>query len=638
MENFYRAFNSPARPRNSNEPPLLDSGERCPRVLQFPTIPPSSSASSKARNRSSSGFPIMMTMHFMTGSSHPRRLLQIHQYLESVLGIEVDYYARIALLVAFSTEGDMVTVQGLFDEWRDKGRIQGGKEMYSAIIHGLVGNNSRDLTPYDLRSDAFGGAGSRMEFGMTSATSSTAIRNGRVTQMYAALELFYDLLQRGGTPTYEIYHSLIVGMACFKNDLEAAELLLDHMIVTKKKPYVQVLHVMCREYTRQRNFAGAERIFWMLREYGIKPKPLTCNVMLKAIFQTSTVDALEYIADHPYRSKEDGPLEQTLDSERLTLNWKRQKVRELRDYMQETGTVPDNVTFSTLFYGYGHMKDGYPDLRATLVEMARSSKVEPNLVVLSSLLFAHLNHGELQISETVLDEMLLRARQGQAMTPISTKAKEQLPSPFKKVLDSRPAPIKGPSAYRTPLPLYPSKGVFHALMLAYVERQDIDGMERILDKLIQAQHEQHNLVRELAWTSEDIVEADLEADEFTANIMLLGYASQGDLEKAEMIQSQILSHPDWTSRHLFWERESSREELLAFVRQQGSKEQVKNAVKLSLDEPVSSAVKTSQAIEEKGQLDPTLELDDDIEIDVTTLAAKLKNLQKSIPTHKSSKS
>jgi len=77
---------------------------------------------------------------------------------------------------------------------------------------------------------------------------------------------------------------------------------------------------------------------------------------------------------------------------------------------------------------------------------------------------------------------------------------------------------------------------------------------------------------------------------------------------------------------------------LAFVRQQGSKEQVKNAVKLSLDEPVSSAVKTSQAIEEKGQLDPTLELDDDIEIDVTTLAAKLKNLQKSIPTHKSSKS
>ncbi|GJJ73736.1 hypothetical protein EMPS_06094 [Entomortierella parvispora] len=595
LENFYRVFNTLAAPRHSNEPPRKDSGERCPWVLQVPTIQPSPPKSSTSRSRSIPAFPATVTLHFMAGSSHPKRLLQIHQYFESVLGIEVDYHARIALLVAFSATGDMVTVQGLFDEWRDSGTIQGGKEMYSAIIRGLVGNNSRDRKSHGSYSDALS-AGSSIEHGMTSATSSTAIRNGKVTQMYAALEMFYDLLQKGGTPTFETYHSLIAGMACFKNDMEAAELLLDHMIVTKKKPYVQVLHVMCREYARQRNFAGTERIFWMLREYGIKPKPLTCNVLLKAIFQTSTVDALEYMAEHPHQSSGAHPIEHGLDAEQLALNWKRRKVKELRDYMQETGTESDSVTFSTLFYGYGHMKDGYQDLRAALKDMVDSSKIEPNLVVLSSLLFAHLNHGELKIAESILDQMLLRGSQGRPLTPTPTVR----------------------------------KGVFHALMLAYVEHQDIDGMERVLDKLIRAQHEQFELSR----SSDSLIAADLNADEYTANIMLLGYVSQGNLEKAELVQSQIQSHPEWKSRHLFWERESSRQELLAFVRQKGSKEQIDKAIQLPADESLLSTVKPG-ATEGKEELDPAVELDDDIEIDVTTLAAKLKSLQQSIPAHTS---
>lgn len=585
-----------------------------------------------------------MTLQFMAHASHRSRLLQMHQYFESVLGLEIEYHARIALLVAFSTAGDMITVQQLFNDWRRSDKIVGGKEMYSAVIRGLIGNNSLDLTPRDGGYESLHGWKGDASGMSTSATLSTATRNGRLTQVYAALELFYDLLRRGGTPTFETYHSLVVGLAAFKNDMEAAELLLDHMLVTKKKPYVQVLHVMCREYTRQRNFAAAERIFDMLREYRIKPKALTCNVMLKAIFQTSTQDALEYMADHHDAFLTRGLQGAgALSDEHLVLQWRRRKVQTLRDYMQETMTLPDNVTFSTLFYGYGFMKDGYPDLRATLAEMTLiSSRVEPNLVVLNSLLFAHLNHGKLEIAESILDQILSMSSDYdpklQLQSVNATAEQQRSPfHPFKRRDQKLTAPVKGPSAYRDPLPLFPPKGAFHALMLACVEHQDIEGMERILDKMIQAESRQHHFLQDAARNSKEVAfkPINLDADEHTANIMLLGYVSQGSLEKAEMVQAQIQSRPDWKSRALFWKRESSRQELLAFVRQQGSQELIQQAIQESVGgEESPSAYQNNKTL--LGQGGGDMELDDDIEIDVTTLSAKLKSLQKSIPLGKSS--
>ncbi|KAG0051236.1 hypothetical protein BGZ83_003987, partial [Gryganskiella cystojenkinii] len=661
QENFYRAFNTADRPRNSNEPPLLDSGARCPAVLTFPIQNTSSSISSgsgsAATSTSTPTSTFTMTLQFMAFSSHPRRLLQIHQYFESVLGLEIDHHARVALLVAFSAAGDMVTVQQLFNDWRNQGKVIGGKEMYSVVIRGLIGNNSPDLTPRDSYGDFKGFKNELVRINTT--------RNGGTTQVHAALELFYDLLKRGGTPTFEIYHSLIVGMAVFKNDMEAAEMLLDHMIVTKKKPYVQVLHVMCREYARRKDFQAAERIFGMLQEYGIRPKALTCNVMLNAIFRVSSVDVLEYMADHPQdvsQSTWNSSHAVTIsEEEHLVLQWKRQKIQALRNYMQETGTLPDNVTFSTLFYGFGYMKDGYPDLRKTLAEMTlQSSRVEPNMLVLNSLLFAHLNHDKLKTAETILDRMLSMADSHKEQRPVqdvtmTRKGSKQQPSPFKD--QTRPA--KPLSIERDPQPLFPPKGAFHALMLAFVEHHDIEGMERILDKMIQAQVRQEQVLQ-AAWDSyydnskkqknqviiDDQVECDeepghipdkiphvnLEADEYTANIMLLGYLAQGDLEKAKMVQAQIHARPDWRSSSLFWERESSRQELLAFVGQQGSQEIVRRSIEADSVLLSPALKKQRKAVMEQGELDSAAELKDDIEIDVTTLSAKLKSLQKSIPS------
>ncbi|KAG0062431.1 hypothetical protein BGZ90_003085 [Linnemannia elongata] len=637
QESLYRAFNSSAKPKSLSPPRGQQDTLRIPYGKPSTISKPStkSSAASATTRPTTSTF----TMHFL-GQSHAKRLLQMHQYFEQVLGIPIGYNARIALLVAFSSRGDMITTLNLFRQWQrpssirgaytDRGGVGGGKEMYSVVIRGLVGRNFQDSE--------------RRSFYVQDDPTS-GIRNQGVTQVYTALELFYDLLRQGGTPSFETYHSLIVGLSTFKNDMEAAELLLDHMIVKKKRPYVQVLHVMCREYARRKDFVAVERIFGMLKEYGIRPRAVTCNVMLRAIFQMSTLEALQYLG--------------------------------------HTATT----TFSILCYGFGHMRSGFPDLQEVMVEMVQGpSAMKPNLVVLNSLLFAHLNHGKIRKAESILDQILLSFHPFEdflyAQTP---RRRQQSESPFRKhaststittgMLKEEP----NLSDHNLPrIPMVPGKGAFHALMLAYVEQGDISSMERIVDKMIQTQHQQrdqHYQRRQLAarlsksskgrsWSSSPTLrhlKVDLEADEYTATIMLLGYLTQRDLVKADLIQQQIRAHPDWRSSSLFLDRDENRQELIDFVRHQSSKEIARRSLLQSATEEddgdfvesgqrsviedikaatgVGTATVTTTTTTKPLSGDLQGELDDDIEIDVTTLSAKLRGLMNSTsPTTSSSSS
>ncbi|KAI1315246.1 hypothetical protein EDD11_001078 [Mortierella claussenii] len=660
QESLYRAFNTQQMPKHTEYPE-----HKRKRIQGNPVVPasrllvkcddvsnPGRVISGTSDIRLAGSQPMMHTLAFLN-SSHAKRLLQMHQYFEQVLGLKIAYYAKIALLVAFSIRGDMVTVHKLFRQWRDtstqygssstkQGQQRqrkthpgpGGKEMYSAIIRGVVGRNFQEPSfhPFYVIRD-----------------NATGTRNCGVTQMYAALELFYDLLRRGGTPTFETYHSLVVGMSTFKNDMEAAELLLDHMIITKKRPYVQVLHVMCREYVRRKEFPAAERIFGMLKEYGIRPMALTCNLMLKAVFQLSTADTLLHLGSNSATTSVAGPNHQLglpdEDVHAKAQQLKRQKIQELRHYMEENGAVPDETTYSTLFYGFGHMEDGYPDLRSAMVEMTRreGSKVEPTLIVLNSLLFAHLNHGKIKVAESILDQMLQSTH---SVTIGSPLGRRQLRSPFlpskaghhdgNGLDDAREA--RSTKVRRTRM--VPGKGTFHALMLAYVEQGDIAGMERVLDKMIQIRRDMKQ---------GQVPYSRLEADEYTANIMLLGYLTQGDLDKVEHIERQIHARQDWATSSLFLERKEHRQQLVEFVRQQGSKvvvEQIVQKGALSDDDlrgdrldPTGAAHASSNPTNEaKAEIPNPLsgnvdgELDDDIEIDVTTLSTKLRGLLKSSST------
>ncbi|KAG0023343.1 hypothetical protein BGZ82_010759 [Podila clonocystis] len=512
----------------------------------------------------------------------------MHQYFESVLGLPIGYYARIALLTAFSTAGDMITTTALFDSWRNQpvssgdtthSRARVGKEMYSAVIRGLVGRNFQDAhyNPFRAARDA-----------------RTSVRNNGTTQMYAALELFYDLLRRGGRPTFETYHSLIVGMSVFKNDMEASELILDHMLVTKKRPYVQVLHVMIREYTRRREFRAAERLFDMLKEYRIRPKALTCNMMLKAVFDMSPLEAQECMG----RKRQE------------VTSFKRAKVAELLAYMRHNKVELDQVTYSTLIYGFGHFPrgEGYPDMKRTMAELAQS-RIEPNLAVLSSLLFAHLQQGKLTKAEVLLDQMVGLSHQEQQVYSMSKSEDaqqdefQQRPSPFSRMSSQTNRNNhyeKQPSSERAVL----GKGPFHAIMLAQIEHGDVSGMERVLDKMMAAAEDNHRFL--LTLTPAEVKRypvVDLKADEHTAKILLLGYLTSRDFAKAELVQAQINARPEWAHLH----------QLSPLVLQDAPK-------------PVLLTDEDSVLGELEG------ELDDDIEIDVTTLSAKLRGLMKSAPS------
>ncbi|KAI8602565.1 hypothetical protein EDD21DRAFT_352643 [Dissophora ornata] len=663
QENLYRTFNTMAKPKQSvyPRPPLgrdhdmeqEDSLQRIPQsrlnvrygeVSTSTTSTPSAEASSR-----------IFALHFLD-QSHAQRLLQIHQYFEQVLNLKIDYYSRIALIVAFSTQGDMVTVQKIFRQWqqlanRSQSSTQqrqqqygpgtGGKEMYSAVIRGLVGRNFEDPAR-------------RRHFLPPQDPTASEFRNHGATQIYAALELFYELLRKGGTPTFETYHSLVVGMSTFKNDMEAAELLLDHMLIKKKKPYVQVLHVMCREYTRRREFPAAERIFGMLKEYGIRPKAMTCNLMIKAVFQMSNIEALQYLEQRTLSNNQGLPEDLNARARQL----KREKIYELRQYMRETGTAPDESTFSILFYGFGHLEDGYPDLMKTMVEMSQEQpRIEPNLPILTSLFFANLNHGKVKTAESILNQTLSSTHsERDAAAIVGIKRKGQTASPFGEQRRLQDGEVgedanedeKVVKIYNK-LVMVPGKGSFHALMLAYVEQGDITGMERVLDKMIQIRQQQQQQQQQFQAQGGQNLQTrsgrlktfkyrptiplvDLEADEYTANIMLLGYLKQRDLDKVDLIRKQILSRPDWKSSSLFWDREESRQQLTNFVREQSSKAIVERSLLDSDGDLPLLSRDMSLGDNVEG------ELDDDIEIDVATLSAKLRDLMKSSSSTSSSSS
>ncbi|KAG0205595.1 hypothetical protein BGX28_002800 [Mortierella sp. GBA30] len=631
QESIYRLFNTSATPAHVS---FLSGRKAKDRIS--PTI----SITYQRTLQDGREEPSTFNLQFIT-QSHSKRLLQMHQYFQQVLGLPIGYFSRIALVVAFASRGDMITAMNIFREWQQDRPGTGGKDMYSAIIRGLVGNNYQTNTserPHRISKDW-----------------KTGIRNHGVTQMHAALELFYELLRQGGTPTFETYHSLIQGLATFKNDMEAAELLLDHMIMTKKKPYVQVLHIMCREYARRKDFVATERIFGLLKEYGIKPRALTCNIMLRAIFQMSTLEALQYLGPHYHHQAEHPTEVQEEDLEEMAQQLKRQKIQQLREYMDENGTVPDETTFSTLVYGYGHMKDGYRDLEATVKEMSQlQPPTEPNLVILNSLLFGNLNHGQVKRAEAILDRMLATEHPIDRSVHLQQQPRMQVSSPFQKrsgpktrakqELVVTQGEENEVTETRRPF-MVPGKGTFHALMLAHVERADILGMERILDKMIQAHQQQSASSRQTVQSRSrslsppDIV--DLEADEYTANIMLLGYLGARDFSKVDLIQKQIRSRKDWRSSTLFWDREEDRCELVEFVKQQSSKEVVRRSLLESADQedvdhrmddgPKGSSSDTTSSSTSRTVIDPLSdnlqgELDDDIEIDVTTLSAKLRCL------------
>ncbi|KAF9990600.1 hypothetical protein BGZ75_000797 [Mortierella antarctica] len=648
QESIYRVFNSPSTPRLVSFP-LLDHVDReddnASRNPILSTISVHRRCNDdddddvKNAGPRSSG-STLLNMKFIT-QSHAKRLLQIHQYFQDILELPIGYLSRIALLVSFASRGDMITVHQLFRGWQQDRLSTGGKEMYSAVIRGLVGSNFQDSDrlPFHVGKD-----------------HKTGIRNHGTTQIYAALDLFYELLRQGGTPTFETYHSLILGLATFKNDMEAAELLLDHMIIKKKKPYVQVLHVMCREYVRRRDFPAAERIFGMLKEYGIRPRALTCNIMLRAVFQMSTLEALQHLGHTTPSSAselsvqqpsyQDYRHQQHKDLEAMALQLKRQKIHEIREYMRENDAVPDEATFGTLVYGFGHLKDGYADLEDIMKEMSRlHPPMEPTLIILNSLLFANLNHGRVKKAEAILDRMLAMQPQGPT-TPLQQR--QQLPSPFQnKQFQNAERRRRKQEMTRKTLPTVPGKGTFHALMLALVERGDIQGMERVLDKMIHTNRQQSTVIPVAVTTTANIQapfspsKVNLDADEYTANIMLLGYLSVRDFTKVDLIQSQIRARADWRSSSLFWDRDEDRRELIEFLRQQSSREVVRRSLledsQQNDDDPErhgsgSRSLNGSSAIHAEG------ELDDDIEIDVTTLSAKLRGLMSSSSSSPSSSS
>ncbi|KAF9575130.1 hypothetical protein EC968_004356 [Mortierella alpina] len=655
QESIYRVFNSRSTPRHVSFPILDHAHQDDGNATRKPILSTisvrhrcdgdgSDENGVVQRKGSGSSQSTVLHMKFIT-QSHAKRLLQMHQYFQDTLELPIGYLSRIALLVAFASRGDMITVHNLFRGWQRDRSSTGGKEMYSAVIRGLVGTNFQDSDrlPFHVARD-----------------HRTGIRNHGTTQIYAALDLFYELLRQGGTPTFETYHSLILGLSTFKNDMEAAELLLDHMIIKKKKPYIQVLHVMCREYARRRDFPAAERIFGMLKEYGIRPRALTCNIMLRAVFQMSTLEALQHLGyitpssasdlsaqpsserDHPHQQQQS----QHEDLEATALQLKRQKIQEIRDYMRENDAVPDEVTFSTLGYGFGHMKDGYADLEDIMQEMSRlQPPMEPTLIILNSLLFANLNHGQVKKAETILDRMLAT----QPLGPAAPQQRRQLPSPFQnKQYQKVERQSRKQEMARKCEPTVPGKGTFHALMLAFVERGDIEGMERVLDKMIHTNRQQSTITAAARTTTAKMQaslppnKVDLDADEYTANIMLLGYLSMRDFTKVDLIQSQIRARTDWRTSSLFWDRDEDRRELIEFLRQQSSREVVRRSLLEESDERKdgdperdrsgsgSSAPHSKGAMASDSSSDPAEgELDDDIEIDVTTLSAKLRGLMSS---------
>ncbi|KAF9427495.1 hypothetical protein BGZ94_004796 [Podila epigama] len=556
MESIYRAMNSPYPPHDRGG---KSEGTYSPMAIRLPSpgnvdaAPPRSTTTTTETTETETAITSTDTeppppdpptdaldnvfLQYQR-HSHKARLLQMHDYFESVLGLQIAYHARIALLVALCSAGDMITAKTFFDKWMSEplkdGKPSVGNEMYSVMIRGLVGKNAINTgyIPFSSTQD-----------------SSTAVLNGGVTQMYAALEQFYDMIRQGRTPQFEIYHSLIVGLSTLENDMEGAEMLLDHMIMLKGRPYGQVLHVIIREYARRRDFISAERIFSLQREYNLDPKAVTCNVMLTAIFTMSLHQAEQYLQQSPEMVKKIAGAPDPL------VALKRVKSTEMLDLMRKHDVVPTERTASILIYGFGHFPpgEGHAEI-VRVVNDLRERRLEPNLVILNSLVYAYLHQGNVNRSEKWLDKLvnlthkihkalLKNSKEGQVVEKY-----QQKPSPFQYSDRQKKGLIKDKEEFLGRSVL--GKGPFHALMLAFIEEGKINAMERILIKMKEADEFLHHVrARMTPQQVKFCPVVNLRPDEHTAKILLLGYLTARDFEKAEKVQQEINKRQDWSHLH-----------------------------------------------------------------------------------------
>ncbi|KAF9159454.1 hypothetical protein DFQ26_006510 [Actinomortierella ambigua] len=577
------------------------------------------SSSVAARNSNSSNSTSEYMLHFVS-SSHPARLLQIHRYFEEVLGIPAGSDARLALIVALCSQGDMLTAERFFRIYRR----QAGEQMYGAMIRGWVSKTDKRLEVH--------GAATDDQLQMLSKR-----RSGRIN---SAMELFYEMQQCGITPSFETYHTLTVGLATYKNDLEAAELMLQHMILRKGKPYVQVLHILLREYGRRGDYEAMRRIWGLYSEYGLRLRPISGNVLLKAVFQLrdSQVQAMIDRSREERRSQQQQQQQSGdngSDAEQSTLEFRRRQIAEICGSLSRRDRV-DPVTFSTLIYGYGHLEGAQQDLDQVIQDL-HASKVPMTTILWTSIVMARIGQRQLDRAETALGEALtwfkdqvLRTipqapwlleddgTEATVTTAATTNATITTTTPSRK---NQKLGWKAEVAKVRRLVLPIPRGVFHALMVGMVESHDVLGMERAAAKMMDlyefcATHE--DAVRRLAGYysgggNERTAWRGLgqqEADEYTANILLLGYLVGQETDKARKVAHHIKQHPSWETRR----GHAGIEALKQHVFQQARKNEAQ-----AMQQSESSREGEGEEEEEAG------ELDDDVEIDVRSLTHRLRS-------------
>ncbi|KAG0235848.1 hypothetical protein BGW41_000640 [Actinomortierella wolfii] len=603
QSSIYRMFNNPKKPV------MTRASQPIVKVLYNPKSAgddeKSSTASSidKDPNTQNSS---QYLLHFVS-SSHPARLLQMHHYFETVLDIPAGSDARLALIVACCSYGDMFMAERLFRDFRSRA----GEEMYGAMIRGWISKTNR-----------------RLEVPGSITEDQARLNKRRAARVNSALELFYEMQQRGIVPSFETYHTLTIGLATFKNDLEAAELMLQHMILRKGKPYVQVLHILLREYGRRGDFSSMMRIFSLYDEYGIRLKPISANLLLKAVFQLRD-DQVRAILDH---SAEQQPQQHhlTVSSsdkpqgvEDPLLQFRRRQIAHIRSSLSKQ-SKPDAFMFSTLIYGYGHLSGAQADLDQAIKDLQRSN-IPMTTVLWTSIVMAYVGQHQLRQAETALDEalkwfkdqVLTKDNQDKTTTPTSTSS----------LSTRRGWKAEATAARQAILPI--PRGVFHAVMVGMIESMDVAGMERTVARMMDLHDfcEKHEAaIRRQAEHSQGATvwrgSRQHEADEYTANILLLGYLMAKDVDKARRVAHQIAQHPSWETRR----GHAGIEALKEYVFSQATKNtaSVMQAIRGEDDEDAARTHHAREHDVNHANTEP-IELDDDVEIDIEELTRQLRS-------------
>ncbi|KAF9968945.1 hypothetical protein BGZ73_009005 [Actinomortierella ambigua] len=651
---IYRLFNVPKKPTMTR----VAAGQEIVHVVYTPPKGDKAAnhhdttttvcSSGSRMNKDNSSHHSKYVLRFV-GSSHPARLLQMHHYFEDVLDIPAGSDARLALIVACCSHGDMFTAERLFRDFRS----QASEEIYGAMIRGWVSRTDKRLEVQGVRTEDQWQMGTR--------------RSARIN---SAMELFYEMQQRGIVPSFETYHTLTVGLATFKNDLEAAELMLQHMILRKGKPYVQVLHVLLREYGRRGDYEAMQRILGLYHEYGLPLKPVSATLLLKAVFQLRDSQVQAMIERDDRRSREiahttTGAEKDAMSSSSSSnnsssgtsheasttpLDFRRRQIANICGLLSKEGRM-DPFVVSTLIYGYGHLAGAQQDLDQ-LVRSLLSSKTPMTTVLWTSIVMAHIGQRRLRRAEATLgkalkwykDQVLQLLSQepllakGDEIKNAATVASTTATTTTKPLRKNTKLGWKSEVAAirRSILPI--PRGVFHAVMVGMVESNDVFGMERIAAKMMDlsefcAQHE--DIVRRLAAYGKDRTawqgQRQQEADEYTANILLLGYLVGKEIDKAKKVAYQIEQHPSWETRrghagiealrqHVF---QQARKSEMQLMREAGGREDAMSGDRTRSDDGVDADEKSH--IEEVMAAEGVDELDDDVEIDVQALTQQLRS-------------